>query len=339
MDLEPNDLLLFARVVDAGNLTRAAERLGVPKSTVSRRIAALEAQLGERLLLRTTRKMSVTDLGLAVLEHARRVDEDVQAASALAQHRQSAPSGRLRVTMAGDLANLLLAPLMADFLARHPLVTLEVDLSSRLVDLIGENFDLALRMGELSDDASLAARRIAVFASGLYAAPAYLKKHGQPANPDALLKHRVLHARSQSGEPFAWRLVSGSRHWQGVPPTAALINSPGSLLQLALSGAGITMAHDQFAAPHVNRGALVRVLPKWHFVPTPMWAVFPGRRLMPARTRAFIDALLERLGGPECRAAEALLDRMNRSATVAAAPARPGARPSRRAVSKGTRRA
>jgi DNA-binding transcriptional LysR family regulator len=337
MELEPNDLLLFARVVDAGNLTRAAGRLGVPKSTVSRRIAALEAQLGERLLLRTTRKMSITDLGLAVLEHARRVGEDVQAASALAQHRQSAPSGRLRVTMAGDLANLLLAPLMAEFLARHPLVTLEVDLSSRIVDLVGENFDLALRMGELRDDANLAARRIAVFASGLYAAPAYLERHGQPANPQALMKHRVLHARSQGGDPFPWRLFSGGRRWEGVPPTAAMINSPGSLMQLALNGAGITMAHDDFAAPHVRSAALVRVLPKWHFAPAPMWAVFPGRRLMPARTRAFIDALLERLGTPECHAAEALLDRMNRAAT-AGLPARGGARP-RRAAGKGTRRA
>lgn len=334
MELEPNDLLLFARVVDAGSLTRASERLGVPKSTVSRRLAALEARLGERLLLRTTRKMSITDLGLALLEHARRVGEDVQAASALAQDRQAAPSGRLRLTMASDLANLLLAPLMADFVVRYPLITLEVDLSSRLVDLIGENFDLALRMGVLRDDANLVARRIALFSSGLYAAPAYLRQHGHPARPEALAQHRVLQARSQGGDPFEWRMFNGKVRWDGVPPTGALINSPGTLMQLALNGAGITMAHDRFAAPHVEAGALVRVLPRWSFAPTPMWAVVPGRRLMPARTRVFIEALLEQLAGPQCQANEALLERMNRAATAPAARA-----PARARMRKGKGRA
>ena len=118
MNLEPNDLLLFARVVDEGSFSRAAERLGLPKSTVSRRVAALEAQLGERLLLRTTRKLTVTDFGLAVLEHAHHVVEDVAAAASLAQNRQIEPSGRLRVTMPGDLANLVLAPLLAEFVLR-----------------------------------------------------------------------------------------------------------------------------------------------------------------------------------------------------------------------------
>ena len=113
MDLSPNDLLLFARVVDEGSFSRAAERLSVPKSTVSRRVAALEAELGERLLLRTTRKLTVTDFGLAVLEHARHVVEDVTAAASLAHNRQIEPSGRLRVTMPGDFANLVLAPLLA----------------------------------------------------------------------------------------------------------------------------------------------------------------------------------------------------------------------------------
>src|SRR3979490_401347 len=107
--------LLFARVVDEGSFSRAAERLGVPKSTVSRRVSGLEAQLGERLLLRTTRKLTVTDFGLAVLEHARHVVEDVAAAAALAQNRQIEPGGRLRVTMPGDMANLVLAPLLAEF--------------------------------------------------------------------------------------------------------------------------------------------------------------------------------------------------------------------------------
>ena len=120
VNLEPNDLLLFARVVDEGSFTRAAERLGLPKSTVSRRVAALEAQLGERLLLRTTRKLTVTDFGLAVLEHAHHVVEDVEAATSLAQNRQIEPSGRLRVTMPSDFANIVLAPLLAEFVLELP---------------------------------------------------------------------------------------------------------------------------------------------------------------------------------------------------------------------------
>ena len=132
MDIEANDLLLFAKVVDAGSFSRAAERLHLPKSTVSRRVAALEAQLGERLLLRTTRKLAVTEFGNAVLEHARHVSEDVAAAASLAQNRQLEPSGRLRVTMPSDLANLLIAPVLSQLLRTYPKITLELDLSARL---------------------------------------------------------------------------------------------------------------------------------------------------------------------------------------------------------------
>ena len=160
MSLEANDLLLFARVVDEGSFSRAAERLGLPKSTLSRRITELESQLGERLLLRTTRKLSVTDFGHAVLAHAHQVTAEVESTMALAQHRQVQPSGRLRVSMPNDFANDVLANLLADFIATYPAISLELDLSARRVDLISENFDVAIRMGDLPDDATLAARRL-----------------------------------------------------------------------------------------------------------------------------------------------------------------------------------
>ena len=134
--LEPNDLLLFARVVDEGSFSRAGERLGLPKSTVSRRLAGLETQLGERLLLRTTRKLTVTDFGHSVLEHARQVVAEVEAASSLAQHRQAEPSGRLRLSIPGDFANVVLGQLMTEFTARYPAITLQVDVSPRRVDRI-----------------------------------------------------------------------------------------------------------------------------------------------------------------------------------------------------------
>src|SRR5258708_8871980 len=125
MSLEPNDLLLFARIADTGSFSRAAQRLGLPKSTVSRRLAALESHLGERLLLRTTRKLTVTDFGHTVLEHARQVAAEVEAADSLAQHRQIEPAGRLRVSMPSDLANML-PELLAEFIAKYRSITLEL---------------------------------------------------------------------------------------------------------------------------------------------------------------------------------------------------------------------
>ena len=303
-ELEANDLLLFARVAELGSFSRAAERLGVPKSTVSRRVSGLETQLGERLLQRTTRKLTVTDFGLAVLEHARHVAEDVDAAASLAQNRQVAPSGRLRVTMPGDLGQIVLAPLLARFAVEHPAITLEVDLSARFVDLVGEGFDVAIRMGELRDDATLAARRVATFSLGLYAAPAYLERRGKPAEPAALLKHDALQVLSRTGEAMPWVLHRGDERWQGVPPARALANSPELLMRMALRGAGICVANDHFARPHVERKELVCVLPEWRPAPVSAWAVFPGRRLMPAKTRVFIDALTACFTDPECQAQE-----------------------------------
>ena len=192
MQLEPNDLLLFARVVEEGSFSRAAQRLGIPISTVSRRITALETELRERLLLRTTRKLTVTELGLALLEHARQVVESVDAAASVVDHRQVQPSGRLRISVPPDLR--FLAPVFAQFLSTYPSIGLDVDVSIRLVDLIAENFDVALRYGQLRDDATLAARRITEIQAGFYASPAYLKAHGTPKEPEALLEHEALHS-------------------------------------------------------------------------------------------------------------------------------------------------
>src|SRR5436190_5233899 len=309
MNLAPNDLLLFARVVDEGSFSRAGERLGVPKSTVSRRLAALEAQLGERLLLRTTRKLTITDFGVAVLEHAHHVVEDVAAAASLAQNRQLKPSGRLRVTMPTDMANLVLAPLLAEFMLTYPAITLEMDLSARFVDLVGENFDVAIRMGPLRDDTSLAARQIAAFSGSLYAAPAYLARHGMPSEPEVLMEHDALRILSRTGEPLPWLLVRGDARWEGIPPGRATANSPEVLMRMALAGAGITVVHDYFALQYLQRGELVQVLPDWHTPPVAAWAVFPGRRLMPARTRVFLDALTAKFTGEECQAIEAKVEK------------------------------
>lgn len=305
MNLDPNDLLLFARVVQEGSLSRAAERLSMPKSTLSRRLSALEAQLGERLILRTTRKLTVTDFGQSVLHHAQQVTAEVEAALALTQHRQSEPSGRLRVSMPADFAGDVITPVMAEIIQRYPSISLEIDLSPRRVDLIGENFDLAIRMGDLPDDASLAARRLAVFSVGLYAAPSYLQQHGTPFEPEQLMEHDALRLVGRNGEPMPWHLERGNEKWEGIPPGRATANSPDLLTRLALSGGGITMLSDHFAANYVRQGALIQVLADWSLPEVTAWAVFPGRRLMPARTRVFLDAMLAQFSGPECQRVEA----------------------------------
>jgi DNA-binding transcriptional LysR family regulator len=305
MNLDPNDLMLFARVADAGSFSRAAERSGLPKSSVSRRVAALEAQLGERLLLRTTRKLAVTDFGRSVLEHARHVADDVAAATELAQSRTAVPSGRLRVSMPGDLASLVLSTVLSTFLARYPEISLELDLTPRRVDLIGENFDVALRMGELPSDASLAARKLATWNAGLFAAPAYLARRGRPSEPEALMEHDALRLLTRTGEPGAWILNRNGEQWEGTPPGRATANSPELLMRLARAGNGIAAVKHTFADPYVRSGELVAVLPDWSLPSVDAWAVFPGRRLMPARTRVFVDLLVETFAGEQCKAQEA----------------------------------
>ena len=294
MDVEPNDLLLFARIVESGSFSKAALRVDQPKSTVSRRIALLETKLGERLLQRTTRKLMVTEFGASLLEHARKVVEEVEAAGALAQHRQQEPSGKLRISMPGDLANIGLHEVISAFIERYPAITLELDLSPRRVDLVAENFDIAIRMGDLPDDASLNARRVVLEKLYLYAAPSYIARRGMPSHPDDLRQHDLLCLLSRSGGPSPWILSRGKTVWQN-PLTARLVaNSPDLLAHIACSGAGIAPSSDIFARSRLAQGELVRVLPDWALPPVTGWAVFPGRRLMPAKTRVFLDMMEER---------------------------------------------
>ncbi|MFN6994085.1 MAG: LysR family transcriptional regulator [Aquincola tertiaricarbonis] len=298
--LHADDLLLFARVMEGGSFSRAADRLRLPKSTVSRRIAALERRLGERLLQRTTRKLVITEFGQGVLDHARAIAEEVDGTLALALHRQAMPSGTLRVSMPADFANVVIADMLGQFIQRHREITLQLDLSPRRVDLIGESFDLAIRMGLAPDDSQLAARQLADFSTGLYAAPAYLHAHGEPQTPEVLQSLDALMLLTRSGEPLPWELRRTApdgteQHWTGVPPRRTVANLPDLLMRLACEGAGIVAVGDFMAEDALRRGALVRVLPDWQLPRTSAWAVFPGRRLMPAKTRVFIDALAARL--------------------------------------------
>ena len=302
MHPEPNDLLIFVRVVEEGSFSRAAQRLAVPLSTISRRINKLETRLGERLLLRNTRKVKVSDLGHAVLEHARHVVEGVEAAAAVADNRQVQPRGRLRICMPGDLGLLgpfgLLGSFLAEFASTHPSMVLELDLTARLPDPVAEGFDVAFQIGELRDDALFVARQIVHLHSGLYASPSYLNNRGMPHAPADLVNHEALHPVRNYNERASWLLRRGDQSWQGSPRRRVIADSPELLVTMSIHGGGIVAAHDNVVEPHVQAGYLLRVLPEWTLPTVPLWAIFPSRRLMPTRARVFIDALTARLGPP-----------------------------------------
>lgn len=296
MSLDANDLILFAHIMEAGSFSKAAERTGLPKSTLSRRITALEAKLGERLLTRSTRRLAITEFGERILDHAKRLLEETEAASAMALHRQGTPRGVLRVSMPPDFRELDLTPLLLQYASSYPEVRLELDLSPRRVDLLAERFDLAVRAASrLPDDGTLVARKLCEMSNGLYASPAYLKRYGIPASPPELLDHIGLRLIGGNGEALPWRLARGNETWEGLPNGPLAVNSPGLQRDLAAHGMGIVALDERFAEKMVEQGLLQRVLPEWCLPTVTLWCVTPGRRLMPARTTAFIELLREAL--------------------------------------------
>ncbi len=293
-----DDLLLFSVIADQGSLIAAAERLGMPKATVSRRLAGLEARLGQRLLIRTTRRLALTEFGQGFLEHCRRVAEEVAAAEDFLRSQTARPQGRLRVSMPGDFARHHLSRAIATFVEQHAGIELELDLSTRRVDLIGERFDLAIRMGRLDDDATLVARKLDELSLGLYASPIYLASHPAPLHPDGLFEHQAVRQATASSMPQAWRLSRERASWEAVPPGRLTVNAPDMVQQLLLDGAGIGVLPALFAAPDVEAGRLRRLLPDWQLPGVPAWAVMPTRRYLPAKTRAFIEHIAAALRTP-----------------------------------------
>lgn len=290
--LYANDLILFAHVVEAGSFTRAADLSGLPKSTLSRRISDLENMLGERLMQRSTRRLALTEFGESMLEYARRLVDETEAAKALALHRQVRPQGLLRVSLPPEFNELNLVKVISAFSAQYPDVRLELDLSSRRVDLITERFDLAVRVAtQLPDDSALVARHVITLRNGLYASPAYLGQRGTPATPADLPGHAGLVLVTSGGEQQAWRLSSGNARWEGLPVHQLCANSIGLQQALAANGLGVVGLSATFARMLVKQGQLVRILPEWELPPTVVWCVTPGRRLLPQRTLAFIETL------------------------------------------------
>jgi DNA-binding transcriptional LysR family regulator len=288
-NISADDMILFAAIAEQASLVRAAEQLSMPKATVSRRLGHLEETLGQKLLIRTTRRLTLTEFGEAFLDHCRRVTEEVVTVQDFVRSQDVQPRGRLRVSMPEDYARRTLSRALATFIEAYPEIELELDLSSRLVDLIGERFDLAIRMGELANDSTLVARKLDEQHLGLYASPIYLALHPAPRHPDELAHHAALRMGAENGQALAWRLQHGKEEWQGIPPGRMTLNSISVIQQLLLDGAGIGMLPVPFAEEDVKKKRLVRVLPDWRFPSVTAWAVMPMRRFLPSKTRAFLD--------------------------------------------------
>ena len=292
------DLILFAHLMEIGSFSATAQRIGVPKSTLSRRIAALETRLGQQLLTRSTRRLAITDFGERILEHARRLQEEVRAAADLAQQEQVQPRGLLRVSLPPDLAQIDLTSMLIRYAATYPEVKIDIDLSPRRVDILAERFDLAVRIaGNLPDDATLVARQLCQMSIHLYASPAYLAQFGSPNHPSELLQHVCLRLINSSGEAMPWRLSaaqgSGQGTWEGLPTGSVSSNSPALQRGLALQGMGIVALADVLVSDALVQGRLTRVLPDWSLPTVTVWSVTPGRRLLPLKTRAFMNMLRE----------------------------------------------
>jgi DNA-binding transcriptional LysR family regulator len=289
--ISADDMILYAAIAEQASLVRAAKQLGMPKATVSRRLSNLEESPGQKLLIRTTRRLTLTEFGQAFLDHCRRVTEEVVTAQDFVRSQDVRPRGTLRVSMPEDYARLTLSRALATFIEAFPEIELDLDLSSRLVDLIGERFDLAIRMGELANDSTLVARKLDEQHLGLYASPIYLALHPAPQHPDELQRHTSLRMASELGQPQPWKLLHDKEMWEGVPPGRMTLNSISVIQQLLLDGAGIGMLPVPFTAEDVRQKRLVRVLPEWSFPSVTAWAVMPMRRFLPTKTRVFLDHL------------------------------------------------
>ncbi len=278
----------FVHVVESGNFVRAAKRLGTSTSTLSRQVAELEASLGARLLNRTTRKLSLTEGGQAFYERAVQVLADLQEAEALVSAASAAPRGLLRLTCSHAMGVQRVAPAIASFVARYPEVRFEVSVSDRIVDLVEEGFDLAIRIGQVGSE-QLVARRLGTMRLLACAAPAYLKARGTPRVPADLAAHAVI-TYAYSPNPRVWRLVDRTGRQEEVRVGGPLHSNSGDLaVAAAIAGLGIVFEPDFIVAPALAAGSLVRVLPEYKSAPGDIWAIYPSRRHLSAKVRLFVD--------------------------------------------------
>lgn len=286
----------FIRVVDLGGFTDAARKMGVSKSAVSKHVSALEARLGARLLNRTTRRVSPTEIGLAYYDRASRVVADATEADAMASSMQSAPRGELRVSAPLSFGVRHMAPAIAAFLNEYPEVSARLSLDDRFVELVAEGFDLAIRVGALPDS-SLKAKKLTETRMALIASPAYLHRMGRPESIDALAEHDLLHY-SNLASGNVWRLRGPNGDERPIRAVGRLtVNNGDALLRAACDGLGVALSPAFICAEAVRDGRVVELLPDAAPAPLGVWAVHPAGRFPQPKLRVFIDFLTERFKG------------------------------------------
>lgn len=288
------DVLAFVRVVETGGFSRAAARLGVSKSIISRRVARLEAELGVRLLSRTTRGVAPTEAGLEFKERCAEILRQLDLAREAIACREKDIAGTLRLSVPLSFGIARLAPAIAAFSEKHPRLSIDLSVSDRFVDLVAEGFDAAIRVGVLPDT-SLMSRRLGAVESFPVASPGYLAKHGAPEKPQALTQHECL--IYSAGSRDTWQFRSGRNKWLSIRPQGRFRADNGEVLRAAaLADLGIAALPDFLVNDAIANGALVRLLSAYPMPEGSIHLLRPGGGAAPARLTALGDHLVEWFG-------------------------------------------
>ena len=281
----------FVAVADLRGFAPAARKLGLSPSSVTRLVAALEDRLGARLLQRTTRSVTLTDIGARYLERIRRVLADVEEAEGSAQDERTRPSGRLVVSAPIGFGRLHVSPVMSAYLKRYPEVSGELRLADRMINLVEDGVDLAVRIGHLADS-SLVARHIGEMRRIVVASSAYLKRNGEPKTPEAISSHQTIQFGATTAQPD-WRFVENGREIRVACTPRFATNSADAAIQYAEQDGGLTRVLAYQAAQALKAGRLKIVLAKFEQPALPIHIVYPTSRLLSAKVRTFIDLVVE----------------------------------------------
>ena len=283
----------FVRVAEQHSFSAGAEKLGKSKSLVSRQIAALEADLGVRLFHRTTRSITLTEAGRGFLERATRILSEVEEATLSVSRLQAVPTGRLRINAPMSFGFLHLAPSLPDFLRRYPDIQVDMVMNDRVVDVVEEGFDVAVRIGRLAES-SLIARRLAPIRIVICASPDYLARHGEPLTPDDLTEHHCL--INTNITPYGdWRLIHpDGRPWPVAVKGPLCANNGDALKAAVINGLGLTILPTFIVGEDMQAGRLASVLTEYVPQDVALHAVYPHSRLLSPKVRAFVDFLAER---------------------------------------------
>jgi DNA-binding transcriptional LysR family regulator len=281
----------FLAVADLEGFAPAARKLGLSPSGVTRLIAALEEHLGARLLQRTTRSVALTDAGARYLARVRRILADVEEAEVSIKDERTRPSGRLVLSAPIGFGRLHVSPVMSEYLKRYPEVSGELRLTDRVINLVEDGVDLAVRIGHLADS-SLVARHVGEMRRIVVASPGYLKAHGEPKTPEAIASHQTIQFGATMASPDL-RFVRDGKDIRIAPVPRLMTNSADAAIQYAVAGGGLTRVLAYQAAEAIKGGRLKIVLAKFEQPPLPIHVVYPTSRLLSAKVRAFIDLVIE----------------------------------------------